>query len=154
MVIPSSETSLPHWHVAHYLHLLFSPLFNHITSMAKTSRSHPLSPPPPRAKVTNRHRSPSARYKSGYSSSPPMRARPGKKGPKIPLSLRTKILVTLLLISSNAPQRRNKGVPKILLSFLMNTLLSLLISENALLRTISYNGPHARRRICIKWNAT
>ena len=69
MVIPSSQTSLPHWHVAHYLHLLFSPLFTHITSMAKTSRSHPSSPPP-RAKVTTRHRSPSARYKAGYASSP------------------------------------------------------------------------------------
>ena len=50
--------------------------------MAKTSRSHPLSPPParPRAKVTNRHRSPSARYKAGYASSPPM---PNKDAPDL-----------------------------------------------------------------------
>ena len=49
--------------------------------MAKTSRSHPLSPPPrPRAKVTNRHRSPSARYKAGYASSPPM---PDKDAPDL-----------------------------------------------------------------------
>jgi hypothetical protein len=54
-----------------------------------------------------------------------------KKGPKILLSLRTK----MLLISANAPLR-NKRVPKILLSFLTNTLLSLKISEKAPLRTI------------------
>ena len=49
--------------------------------MAKTSRSHPLSPPPqPRAKVTNRHHSPSARYKAGYASSPPM---PDKDAPDL-----------------------------------------------------------------------
>ena len=128
------------------VHLLFSPLFNHITSMVKTSRSHPSSPPPPQAKVTNCHRSPSARYKAGYASSPPMRARPGKKGPKILLSLRTKMLMTLLMISANAHLRRKIRVPtKIQLSFLTNTmLLSLLISKNAPLRTISWQWSSCR----------
>jgi hypothetical protein len=54
-----------------------------------------------------------------------------KKGPKILLSLRTK----MLLISANA-HLRNKRVPKILLSFLTNMLLSLKISGKAPLRTL------------------
>jgi hypothetical protein len=47
--------------------------------------------------------------------------------------------MSLLLISANAPIRRKKRVPtKIQLSFLTNTmLLSLLISKNTPLRTIS-----------------
>jgi hypothetical protein len=84
-----------------------------------------------------------------------MHAPPKTRVQKILLSYLTKTLMSLLLISANAPLRRNKrvpktllsflanmllrrkkSVPKILLSFLTNMLLSLLISKNAPLRTI------------------